>query len=222
VLSLRHCRNLRSTRGLSLLELLAVMLTMLILSALVLPGMRGLISSGNLRGSARALIAQMDLARQTADARNVRVAVRIYQDTTKATDANGHFPYRLIALVIPASASSTGNDQFLAAPMGLPGDVIVDSNVQYSSLLNPALGATGLQPVAATELASAPLRVRGLSYIQFTFLANGTVDLDPAQSWYLTLVNQTAAPSPSTNTPAANFATLILDPQTSHTRSYEP
>ena len=209
-------------RGITLLELLAVLVIIAIVAVLVLPGVQGLIGSSNLQGSASTVLSQLDLARQTASARNVPVNVRLYQDTTKTQDGNGNFPYRLLALVIPASTSGTGSDVFLQAPQGLPGDVIIDSNTVYSSLLNPSLGAAGLRPIAATEQASAPLAVRNLPYVEFTFLANGTINLDTTQHWCLTLINENMAPKNPTSAPAANFVTLMVDPQTSRSREYQP
>jgi uncharacterized protein (TIGR02596 family) len=206
----------------TLLELLAVMVIILILAAFVIPGVRGVIGSSNLKGSADLTLGRMDLARQVTTARNLLVDLRVYQDTTKPLDANGNHPYRMLALVIPASAGGTSSDQFLMQPLILPGDVIIDSNVQFSSLLNTKLGATGLQPVAATELASAPASVRGLPYIQFAFLPNGTANLDPSQQWCLTLVNGNLARSGTATLPAANFVTIILDPHTGHAREYQP
>jgi uncharacterized protein (TIGR02596 family) len=208
-------------RAYSLLELIAVMAIIVIVAALVMPSVQGLAGSSNLKGSANSLVAQLDLARQTASARNRNVAVRLYQDTTKSPDTNGNMPYRLLALVIPASAGST-SDEFIAAPQGLPGDVIIDSSTAFSTLLNTGLGATGLRPVAATEAASAPASVRNLPYVQFTFLANGTVNLDSNQQWCLTLINENKALKNPTSGPAANYATLSISPQTSHVSVYQP
>ncbi|HEX4140774.1 MAG TPA: Verru_Chthon cassette protein D [Candidatus Methylacidiphilales bacterium] len=210
------------SRGVTLLELLAVLVIFVMLAVLVMPGLQGLVGSSNLKASANLLLDELDLARQTADARNLPVDVRLYQDRAISPDGNGNSPYRLLALVIPSSASSTGSDEFLMAPRGLPGDVIVDSGLAYSSLLNTGLGAAGLRPTAGTELVSAPATVRNLPYVEFTFLANGTVDLDTSQQWCLTLINENKALKNPTGAPAANFVTLIVDPQTSHARMYQP
>jgi uncharacterized protein (TIGR02596 family) len=209
-------------RAFSLLELIAVMAVIVIAAVLVMPSVQGLTGSSNLKGSANSLVAQLDLARQTAGARNRNVAVRLYQDITKSPDANGNPPYRLLALVIPASTNGSTSDEFIAAPQGFPGDVIIDSSTAFSTLLNTGLGATGLRPVAATEADSAPASVRNLPYVQFTFLANGTVNLDSSQQWCLTLINENKALKTPTSGPAANYITLTISPQTSHVSMYQP
>lgn len=213
--SLRH--------GFSLVELLVVLAVIAILATLTLPGLQGVISSSNLKGSANSVAAELDLARQFANTRNLSVEVRLYQDTAVAKDNNGNFPYRYLAILIPANASNAASDEFLAQPILLPGDVIIDSNTQFSSLLNPALGASGLQPVTGTESTTAPIQVRGKPYVKFTYLANGTVNLDPSQQWCLTLYNQNKSGHPGPNgSPANNFFTFILDVQTGRARVYQP
>jgi len=206
----------------SFVELLAVLAIFVIVAAIAMPALQGLSGSTNLRGSAASIVAQLDLARQTASARDRAVAVRLYQDTTKSPDNNGNSPYRLIALVIPASANGSSTDDFIAIPQGLPGDVIIDSSTAFSTVLNTGLGAAGLQPIGATEVASAPASVRKLPYVQFTFLANGMVNLDSSQQWCLTLINGTKALKNPTSGPAANYVTLTINPQTSHVSTYQP
>ena len=182
-----------------------------------------MLGSSNLSGSANNVVAQLDLARQNASTRNLSVDVRIYQDPSKPKDNNGNYPYRIITLVIPASASGVGSDEFLTQPLFLAGDAIIDSSTTYSSVLNTSLGATGFQPVGATELSTAPNAVRGLPYVKFTYLPNGTIHLDSSQQWCLTLLNQNKAwGTPNTNGPAAYFVTVVLDVQTSRARVYQP
>jgi uncharacterized protein (TIGR02596 family) len=223
--SFRFSHEKRTVRdaGFTLIELLVVLSIMALLAVATMPSLEGLISSANLRGGANSVVAELDLARQTASARNLPVEVRCYQDTAKPKDTNGNYPYHIIALVIPMSASGAASDEFVAQPLFLSGDVVIDSNPQYSSGLNVGLGAAGLQPAGATELASAPYALRNLPYIKFTFLANGTINLDPTQQWCLTLLNGNKARPPSAgSTPAANFVALILDTQTGRARVYQP
>ncbi len=209
--------------GFSMIELLAVLVVIVILGALIMPAMQGLSSSGNLRGGADGVVAQLDLAQQTAAARDVAVNVRLYEDTSKPPDTNGHFPYRLLALVIPVTAGSSGSDEFITAPRGLNGDVIFDSSTTYSSILNTGLGATGLQPVAATELASAPATVRNLPALYPVYLPperHGQPRLQPAVDPDPDQPEQGA--KKSDRRPGSHFVTLTINPQTSHVSIYQP
>jgi uncharacterized protein (TIGR02596 family) len=210
-------------RGFSLTELLVVMAIIALLGVLTVPSLQGLLSSTDLKGSANSLAGELDLARQTASTRNVAVEVRLYQDSSRPRDNNGNYPYRLLAAVIPAAAGISSSDEFVGLPVSLAGDVIIDSNPQQSSLLNTSLGAQGLQPVSATEAASAPSTVRNLPYIQFTYLASGTINLDPSQRWCLTLLNEnTAALASANGGPSANFIAFLLDVQTGRASTYQP
>lgn len=217
----------RFSHGFTLIEMLVVVSIIAILAVSSLQALQGTLSGLNLKGGANTVAAQLDLARQTASTRNFAVDVRLYQDSSKSRDNNGNYPYRLIALVIPASVSGATSDEFVSLPVALPADVIIDSAPTYSSVLNVSLGASGFQPIAALELSTAPYAVRNLPYIKFTYLPNGRINLDPnlpsGQQWCLTLLNQNKASLPvSNNGPASNFVTLVLDVQTGRDRVYQP
>lgn len=216
-------KALHSIRGFSLVEMLVVIAIMGLLAVSVMPSLQGTLSGTNLKGAANSVVAQLDLARQVASTRNLAVDVRVYQDPSKPKDNNGNYPYRYISIVIPASVSGAANDEFLSTPIALPGDVIIDSSTMYSTALNVSLGASGLQPVAATEASAAPYSVRNLPYIKFTYLPNSTINLDPTQQWCLTLLNEGKAHvAAQNNGPAANFVAIVLDVQTGRDRFYQP
>jgi uncharacterized protein (TIGR02596 family) len=212
----------RTPLAFTLLELLVVLAVTALLGLIAFPALQGLLNRSNLNGGANSVAALLDLARQEASARNLAVEVRIYQDTSAARDRNGNFPYRMLALVIPATVSGAAHDEFLTRVLILPGNVIVDSSPTYSTVLNTSLGIAGWRPTGATELPSAPQAAQGLPYIRFTYLPDGTIHLDSSQKWCLTLVNGNQAQPASGGGPAANFVTIILDVPTSREHVYRP
>ena len=217
------CRSVRCLRGFTWIEVLVVLAVVAIMATLTIPSLQGVLSSGNLNASADSVLGELGLARQTAAARGTPVDVRLYQDLSRPRDANGNYPYRVIAIVVPAGAGSAAGDEFLTAPLALSGDVAIESNPQQSTVLNTALGTAGQQPVAGTELPTAPSAVRNLPYVQFIYLANGTIALDPSQPWCLTLDNQNKSHTTGANGALdANFVALALDVQTGRVRTYRP
>jgi len=199
--------------------LLVVLAILTLLAVVALPALKGTLSSVNLKSSANVVLAQIDLARQTANSRNLAVDFRIYQDPAQK-DAQGNPVYRLIALVIPASVSGAAADECVDQPMALQSDIIIDADPAYSSLLNPSVSTT-LPPITGIERASAPYQVQNKSYVKFTFLPNGSLNLDGNVLWCLTLLNRNQA-RPTNGGPAANFITLVLDVPTGRARSYQP
>jgi uncharacterized protein (TIGR02596 family) len=204
----------------TLVELLLALAIVAGLSVVAMTAMEGTLSGVNLKGSANTLISELDLARETAGSRNVAVDVRLYQDSRRK-DARGNPVYRIVALVIPASTGAGAvPDEWLGSPVALSGDVIIDSDFAYSSLLNTSASST-LPPVAGTESATAPFVIQNKPYVKFTFLPNGSLNLDSTVLWSLTLVNQNQF-RPTGNGPASNFVTIVLDVVTGHSRIYQP
>jgi uncharacterized protein (TIGR02596 family) len=213
--------------GFTMVEMLVVLAIIAILAVLALPAVKGMLGSMDMKGAASIVGGQFDLARQTASTRNVEVDIRIYQDpSVPDSNASGNPAYRIIAAVIPGSGSTP--DEFLSPGVGLPGDIIFDQAANYSSLLDPSqTDPTGAARATTVEATTAPLLVRGKTYMKIPFIANGTVYLTNNSTnsgfWCLSLRNLHAkavtTPNPE---PAQNFICMVLDPSTSRLRVYQP
>jgi uncharacterized protein (TIGR02596 family) len=219
--------------GFTLVEMLVVLAIIAILATMALPSVRGMLGSMDLRGAANVVVAQMELARQTASTRNVQVEVRIYQDSNVLDPTAKASAYRIIAVVIPALPNGTPADEFVSPGLPLPGDIVFDQTTtpnDYSTLLDPAtLDTSGTPRSLATEAATAPapFQLQKKPYMKFTYLANGTVNLTntstTSSNWCLSIrsLHAMAATTPHP-APAANFVTLLLDPTTGRARVYQP
>jgi uncharacterized protein (TIGR02596 family) len=208
----------RFSRGFTLTELLVVLGIMAILAVATLPAIKGTLSSVDLKGAAASLAAEVDLARQTATTRNMEVDMRFYPDSDTSV-ANA---YNIVALVItPTSQGNTSAAElFVSPPLVLTGDAILDSSNNFSTLL--VTGTTGNPQ--GTESTKAPPLIQGKSYVYFSFLPNGTLNLAAPASgapWSLTL-RGAHAKTLVNGGPAADFVTLLLDPATSRARVYQP
>ncbi len=210
-------RHHRRPCGFSLVELLLVLTIVTVLAVLAVASLQGTQSGLYLKGGGNAVIGEMDLARQTANTRNLPVDFRMYQ----VPDFSGSGAvYRVIALVIPASVSGAPADEYIGKPLVLPGDVVMVSDTPYSSLLNPTASAT-LAPAAGTESAAAPLPIRNQPYIKFTFLPSGALNLDSTVAWCLTLANQHKRAG-TNGGPAANYIAIVMDCQSGRPSSFHP
>jgi uncharacterized protein (TIGR02596 family) len=229
-----HCRlgrePLTARGGFTLVEMLVVLAIISILAVLTMPAMKGMLGSMDMKGGANMTAAQLELARQTASTRNVQTDVRIYQDpNTVDPNSTPNNAYRIIAVVIPASASGAAADEFVSPGLALPGDIVYDQSTTYSTLLATAGGTTtgdgaGNARYVSAEASTAPLQLRNRPYVKFSYLPNGTVYLENTTTtsggWCLSLRN-IHAPA-LTSAPAQNFITFVLDPTSSRARVYQP
>lgn len=212
----------RLSRGFSLVEMLVVLAIISILAVSTLAAFKGTQNGLNLKGSAGTFLSVINLARQTAITRNAPVDVRIYK--VEDSSGNGVQVYRTFQLVIPASYSSLGTDEFVGKPVSLAGDVIVDSDVTYS----PLLSSTSSPWYIANESTSAPKQIQNMPYVKFTFLPTGSINYDTtvtgttSASPSLTLINEHGKGPIVANTPAANYVTVVLDTVTGRASTYQP
>ena len=200
----------------SLVELLAVISIILIITGLVTQGIGHISQSMNLANAGNMVAAELDFARQTAISRNQTVEVRFYQNSE-----NIH--YDTVVCVIPPNPNvANSKTLWIEKQTRLSTDVIFDiSNPSFSPLIT---STTGRSPTVGTSDPSAPYILRNASYVAFHFRPNGTTDLDGdawTGPWCLTLRNSTT-PAGKDGDPAANFITILLDPFLGCTRTFQP
>jgi len=208
----------RKRRAFSLVELLSVMAMVSVLTMAAVPALRGTLDGINVSGAAGVAEAELALARQTAMSRNLPVEVRFYRDDDGSGDA-----WRLMAVVIPAWASGQPADEWISSGKPLPGSVVLDDASDFSTVLSRAAAPSGSAkkaPWIAQESADSPRAVRGKNYVGFLFNADGSTNLPGGQPWCLTMRNSHGKPSGTA--PAANYVSLVLDPATGRTLSYQP
>lgn len=214
------------SQGFTLAEILTVMTILVILGAATVPTLKGTLDGVNLSGAVEVAQTQFSLARQTAITRNIPVEVRIYQ-----TDDGTGLDYRTMAAVIPALVSNQPADEWLLTAKTFPGHVVIDSTAgqefstvitesgsQAPSTADPALPG----PWSATESTGAPDLVKGKNYVAFRFQPDGTTNLPKDKPWCLSFKGQHDHAAGSSTAPAANYASIVLDPLTGRTLVYRP
>jgi len=204
-------------RAFSLVELLAVMALVSLLTMALVPSMQGTLDGISIGGAAGVAETEMSLARQTAISRNVPVEMRIY----KHDDGTGT-AWRLVALVIPGSATGR-SDEWITAGKVLPGHVVMEDSGNFSTVLSGAAApssGTRVAPWTGQEGSAAPALLRGKNYVGFLFQPDGSTDLPAGRPWCLTL--RSSHSQVSGDKPPANFVSLVIDSATGRTLSYQP
>ena len=197
----------------SLLELLVVIAIIAILTALVLPSMRGIGGANQLTNASARIVSEINLARQTALAENQEIEVRFY----KLPDATGQDPaYRALQ---PYRVSD-------GTPLGkivrLPSELVLTDLQKFSTLLSSSNGGA---PKTQT--------IQGVPNVEYRFIrfhASGATSLDPrganagADRWFFSLASQNDLRSStgSSAKPANNFVTIQIDPVTGRLRVFQP
>ena len=201
----------------SLIELLTVMAMISMLAVATVPALRGTLDGINVSGAAGLAEAEILLARQTAISRNLPVEVRFYKHDDGTGDA-----WRVIAVVIPASASGQAADEWITSGKVLPGNVVIQDTNDYSTVLEKAapLTADKIAPWSAQESSSAPKLVQNKNYVGFRFNPDGSTNLPNGQAWCLTMKNPRS--QPVSGAPAANYVSIVLDSLTGRTMTYQP
>jgi uncharacterized protein (TIGR02596 family) len=180
-----------SRNGFSLLELLFVLTIVAGLGTLSFAAYSAFSQASALSTGAQLVSDLLAEGREDAITQNITVEVRLYADATSA--------YRVMQL---HWLKPDGTKPALQLPLFLPSAVAIDATAEHSTLI-------GLNTDTVAPDASDP-RVNGATRAVH-FLADGSTDLDPAESWFLTLRAATQ------NDPAHfpdNWACLTINPAT--------
>ncbi|PTY03570.1 hypothetical protein DB346_06790 [Verrucomicrobia bacterium LW23] len=198
-------RNSRNS-GYSLVELIVVIGVILVLAALITPSL-SIMRGHNVTAASDLLAGQMELARQTAVAENLRTEFRIW---SLPSASGGGSEWNAVQLYRVDSGEALGKLHRLPAGANITGDD------KYSSIVGTKNPYGGNATVF--NIASCPFK-------SVRFGPDGSTELDPngpggAGAWTLTVIP--AGSSPSGNRPAKNFATLQVDPITGRCITYRP
>ena len=211
-------------RGFTLVEMLLVMAVIVVLLALIVPSTISLLRGSQVGQGGEVVVSQLELARQTALARNRSVQVRVCRPV------NGQFTGMMPLFAAPAtntdgsvkmSASGTVTTVYtqVGKPVSLPNAVIIDAGSKLSTLLNP----NGVTPTSATS-ADPVWGSLGTNYqyVAFQFRPDGSTDLATSTStpWFLTVHN--ATDGDALDTPPTNYCTIQIDPYNGHIQEFRP
>ncbi len=185
-----------------MLVVLALLLTM---AALTLAGYSALTQAAALNTAAAALGDLLAEGRQDAVTDNLTVEVRFY-------DLPGPVPTPPVFRTVQLHwLKPDGTTPAIDAPLFLPNLVVADATAAHSTLLSAA-NPDAATPDSTDRLLDGNTRV-------FRFLPDGSIDLDPAKSWFLTL--RAATRSDPAHFPS-DWACLTVDPATGRVQMYRP
>jgi uncharacterized protein (TIGR02596 family) len=200
--------------GMSLTELLVVMVILVIGATLVVPSIGGLMRSGRLEQSGETLAGHLRLARQHALTQNRPVEVRLFR---LGSGESYHFlAYQYFVI------SEDGTPVAKAPLQRLPDSVFLDPGRDLSSILGESSSSVFSPHLATGAQLGLELPGEGTSYeaVRFRFLPDGSTDLPRTRLWFLTLHG--VEDSLGSSEPPPNYFTLQIEPSNGHVKSYRP
>lgn len=219
---------MKNQRAFSLIELIAVIAIIILIAGFTVPAATTILRGSALSQASNAIVGQMSLARQQALTRNRPVEVRFYRfadPETPGEDVDNPSTGKFRGLQL-FEVLDNGVSVPLDKPQMLPNSVIFayaeGGSVGLSSLIDKS---SSREPRPASEDTAAPRLPRGVEkkyeFVSFRFLQDGSTDLTPTETWYVTLIGLTdrlKAP----DQPPPNFFTVQVDPVSGSARTFRP
>ncbi len=238
---MKKLRLSRRSRAFTLIELLVVMGIIVLMVALVIPAVSGALKGSALNQAAQTLQSQFNSAQQIALAKGLPIEMRLYAcgdpDSATADKADSKtFMVQALQLysVQPNLDPATVKDikqRFtpITKVEFLPRSIIVDNYITLSSICD-ATDKKHFRDVETNDVASdaylhpkLPRIGSNYQYYHIQFRPDGTTDLDPNKSWFVTLHNTTnGVVGDKLPAPPSNFFTLELDATQGSTRTFRP
>ena len=208
----------------SLIELVVVIAIIAIIATFTVPAATTILRGSAITQASQTLTDQISLARQLALSRNRAVEVRFYQyadpeapGETAGSPTTGQWRGIQLFEVVESGVAIP-----LDKPQRLPISVVIDSNVTFSTLIT--------SPAKKPNTTTDPDLPRGVGknylYASFRFQQDGSTNLSPTGTWFVSIHNLTDTPSgtkmESAPNKPINFFTLQIDPVSGAIKGFRP
>ncbi len=207
----------RVNTGFTLVEMLAVLVIILILTGLVVPPITSLLRSLQITQGGNLVSGQLDLARQLAVSQDQTISVRLI-----IPSGSTHFS-AIALLKTPAATTAVPSPTpvLIDKPVILPDPIIMDTGTAAPATTLSTLTQPGTTPTTpATTDPSMGRFGTTYTYIGFSFYPNGATSLSSTSKWFVTVHNITDGDGMA-KVPK-NYYTVQLDPSSGRTTIFTP